>query len=531
MDTKLEPRTVFKHFNEITTRPHPSANQPDVQGNEDPVRQYVVQYAVEHTKASVVFYDAKATNPGRRVIVLSRPGSGRYASSSPVILQAHMDMVYNPVDMRFPLQVAVEPSHGDGTWIKAHDATASQDCTLGADDGIGVATALALLEDESLRDYPIECLFTVQEETDMGGAQNFDLSNLKGQTLLNLDAEDLKVIIYGAAGGCETKYTKSITREKGSDRVARRVSISKLQGGHSGVDINKGYVNAIKALSQTLVRLNRRLTSLVGSDPGIGSYDLCLSSMRRTDVVKSNAIPAAVEAVVVVPKGDRDAFDRSFKAYCETLKAQSRPAEPNFSFDVADPSTNPGDFLDNASTDATLCMLAQIPTGVLAMIPTVPGVVETSSNLYQVWMAPGESQVEIDSSNRSSNERALHALNTLQSSIGTVQGFEVKTSINSYPSWRPNRNSLALEKAEAVYRRTYGDYSATVIHAGLECGTLVSRFAKEGRQLDCVSLGPTIKNPHTPRETLQILAADQKTQTVQQFYNCVHDLIVALLTN
>ncbi|MCP4603574.1 MAG: aminoacyl-histidine dipeptidase [Proteobacteria bacterium] len=204
-DPTFLPESVYKHFLAITQRSHPSANQRDVTGNEDPVREYVNAQAQDIANVTVVHYEKDATEPGQRVIVLSRAGSGSHAEKTPVILQAHMDMVYNPVDMEFPLDVIVHPNPpGEGKWIKAREKN-DRPSTLGADDGIGVATALAILQDENLKDYPLECLFTVQEETNMGGAQNFNLSYLNGRQLLNLDAEDLDIIIYGAAGGCSTQ--------------------------------------------------------------------------------------------------------------------------------------------------------------------------------------------------------------------------------------------------------------------------------------------------------------------------------------
>jgi dipeptidase D len=170
-DTYFEPKTVHDYFMGITQRPHPSANQPGVTGNEDPIRQFVVEQAQLIPGVEVVFYKPDAVEAGERVVVLRRPGAGKYAQQKPVILQAHLDMVYNPADMQFPLNVIPDPGQTEGQWIKARDQR-NIDCTLGADDGIGVATALALLNDNNLKDFPVECLFTVQEETDMGGAKN-----------------------------------------------------------------------------------------------------------------------------------------------------------------------------------------------------------------------------------------------------------------------------------------------------------------------------------------------------------------------
>ncbi|MCP4157278.1 MAG: aminoacyl-histidine dipeptidase, partial [bacterium] len=488
-ETNFKPTAVHDYFIEITKRPHPTANQDDVKGNEDPVREYVVEVA-KQLGVEVVFYEKDATEPGKRVIVLRRPGSGQFAGKTPVILQAHMDMVYNPADMEFPLEVILAPNHTDGKWIKARDKQ-GRDCTLGADDGIGVATALGILKDDSLKEYPIECLFTVQEETDMGGAQNCDVNNLTGDKLLNLDAETLTQIIYGSAGGNETSFAGKVKRmDYPENYVTRKVSISGLKGGHSGVDINKGRVNAFKALGQALARLNSRITQIDEPGGGIGSYDFLVCDIKRNDVIKANAIPAAVEALITLPKEDAKKFDNDFKSYCETLKIQSLRVETGFTYAVEEPEVR-GEPLDENSTNVLLCLLQQIPSGVLDMIPGNPAVVQASSNLFNAVLEDG--MLTISSSNRSSDEEALKIFNDIQCGIGKFFGFEVKTGIHSYPSWEPKITQL-LEDAKNVYMELYkGDYEATVIHAGLECGVLAVRFKEElGRELQAISIGPSI---------------------------------------
>jgi dipeptidase D len=543
-DTSFEPKSVNDYFLGITRNPHPSANQKGVMGNEDPVRKYVVEQAQMIPGVEVVFYKQEATEPGERVIVLRRPGAGEYAQKRPVILQAHLDMVYNPIDMQFPLNIILDTSHNDGKWIKAQDQT-GRDSTLGADDGIGVATALAVLKDENLKDFPIECLFTVQEETDMGGAQNCDLNNLQGETLLNLDAEDLKVIIFGSAGGAETNYTGNITRfDLPEGYISIKVSVSGLTGGHSGVDINKGRLNAIKALNQVLTRLNKRINNLDFTG-NIGSYDMYLYDFERTDIIKANAIPTGAKAIVAVPQDQSESFIEDFNKYCKALKEQYSPIEDNFTYEATKVNVDSKP-LDNKSTDAVLCIISQIATGVISMIPDVPDVVETSSNLYNVEMktivtaevktdletgAKTETKVErecvtIASSNRSSNDSALAALSAIQSNIGKVFNFDVVTGINSYVSWQPDKTSRVFNIASDVYNEYYkGDIKTTVIHAGLECGTLASRFKADKQvSLDCVSIGPTIKNPHTGNETLEI-ESENGDQTVKQFYDCVCEIV------
>ena len=528
MNTALvffEPKAVFDYFMGILQRPHPSANQKNVTANEDPVRRYVVEQARMIPGVNVVFYKPDAVKPGDRVIILRRPGTGKYEHTSPVILQAHLDMVYNPAAMEFPLTASLDTSRRDGKWIKALDRN-NKPSTLGADDGIGVATALALLSDTGLKQYPLECLFTVQEETDMEGAKKCDLKNLTGTTLINLDAEDLNEIVYGSAGGEETNFSAALTRfNYSSDYVNMKISVSGLRGGHSGIDINKGRLNAIKALGQILVRLNKRINNL-DVRGSISCYDLYLQDFKRTDVLKANAIPGSAEAIIAGPRDQADNFKKDFTAYCESMELQCRPVENQFAFSI-EATHAPLQPLDGKSTDAVLCMIAHLPTGAISMIPEVPDVVETSSNLYNV--AIDDNNVVIASSNRSSSESAMNALNALQSSIGTIFNFRVKTGMNRYDSWQPDHESRVLKVTSDVYRKIYGDdVNATVVHAGLECGTLASRFMSEKKKrLDCISIGPTIKNPHTCNETLEIESPDG-IQTVRQFYDCLCEIVRAL---
>ncbi len=530
-DTFFEPTDVCNRFISITQRPHPSADQKGVIGNEDPIREYVISQAREIPGVKIVFYEKNATQPGDRVIVLRRPGSGIYAQRHPVILQAHIDMVYNPVNMAFPLNVIIDSNRaGQGKWIKAQDNNGIPS-TLGADNGLGVATALAILVDDNLKEYPLECLFTVQEETDMGGAQHFDLKNLTGQLLLNLDAEVLNEIIFGSAGGSATEYQGKINRATPpAGYTTLLLSVSGLRGGHSGVDINKGRLNAIKVLAQVLARLDKRITASDINGGGIHSYDLVLYDIKRSDVHKSNAIPAQAEAVIGVPKEKAEQFIADFKTFCAALKTQNLPQEDGFIYTttITSATIQP---MNERSTDNLLCVLQQIPHGVIGMLPDVPGVVETSSNLYGIHI--DGNTITIGSSNRSSRQVSLTALNNLQTNIGTLFQFTVTTDIESYPSWQPNPESRLLDITEEVYSdpQMYGDhYNATVIHAGLECGTIKDRYKNElDIDMDCISIGPTIKDPHSPNESLQIQAVDG-TQTVQKFYDAVSEILARIFS-
>lgn len=207
--------------------------------------------------------------------------------------------------------------------------------TLGADDGIGLATILAILEDKRLKDYPIECLFTVQEEAEVIGAAGFDKNLLEGRTYINLDAENAKNIIYSSVGGCRTQYKGNVTLLTiPSDFITLKLSISGLLGGHSGVNINTGRLNPTKVLSEAIFRLNRRLTNLDSVDKGIKSYNLLLISMKRDEEPNLYKIPSCTSAIIALLGNDNVEFERDFKAYCEALIVQYQLEKSEFVCDV-----------------------------------------------------------------------------------------------------------------------------------------------------------------------------------------------------
>jgi dipeptidase D len=514
-DNYFGPKAVYDHFMAITKLSHPS-------GDENPVRNYVAECAGKIDTVQMTFYEPEAEDPGKRVIVLRRPGSGKYSVSNYVTLQAHMDMVCYPNNDIFPLQVFGYDIEGE-KWIKAGDEKSISDpekgSTLGADDGIGVATALTLLEDENLKDYPLECLFTVEEETTMGGVKGFDKDLLLGRKYINLDAEDAPIIIYGSAGGCDVRYEGTVERSDIEDEfVALNVSVTGLRGGHSGININKGRLNAIKALTEVLIRLNERITNLDVTEEDIASYDLRLVSMKRDEEAKMNSIPSSASAIIVIPQDKKESFVNDFIAYCSALKAFYQPEENKFSWQVCWPGGVLENPLSKLSTDELLCLLQQIPHGIIRMIQEKENVklVETSTNLAGIVI--GEDKVVIQASNRSSNDASMLALKNIQRSVGDCLNYNV-THSDGYPSWQPNESSDLLAKAKDVYCSIYGDEcDANVIHAGLECTYIVQKY---GNKMECISIGPTIVDPHSGGERL-------KASTVEQFYRAVTELIPKL---
>lgn len=515
-DTKLifEPQKVADWFTEIMKLPRGS-------GQEDPLRAAVYTWLTDPSYGiglppDKVYYQAKATEPGKRVIHAIRPGT---RARQPIVLQAHMDMVVvtdpKGVDP-FPLQ----PYYDEDGWLKARGSGGPGILsTLGADDGIGIATALALLQDDDLKDYPIECLFTVQEETDMGGAEFFDTTLLEGRTYINLDDERAGTITYGSAGGFATNYTGPIQRETTNPMPSFvQIVLSGLRGGHSGVDIAKGRPSALKLLVEGLCRVNKRLNDFslpAGAPPE--SYDYRLISLARTDVVKSNAIPTAATAVVALDTADAAPLMDSFQQWLKALQIVYGASEPNMKIGLTLLDKPPADApLTADATDNLLCFLRLVPQGVIAMIPGYsPAVVETSSNVYDLSL--DDTTMAVKTSTRTSNPVLLGSvddhhtpLNEMFRNLGKIYGLTVETGTGWYPAWPPNQDSYLLAVAKQVYGSVYPEPQTSVIHAGLECGWIVSRYDN----MDCIAVGPTIENPHTVDERLD-------TTSVKGFYTAV----------
>ena len=534
----FEPKSVKDIFVDITTKPHCSED-------EDAVRSYVIsvvrKFNEENSdkKITIVHYDEKATDPGERVIVLRREGSEGNADKLPVILQAHMDMVCvkgQDADCDiFPIELNKYQDEREVNWLKGGGSKQDEGTTLGADDGIGVATALAIITNAEGDHGPIECLFTVQEETDMGGARGFDILLLTGVKYINLDSEDYNIITYGSAGGSGATYKITpILKTIPAENTTARITLEGLAGGHSGVNINDGNANAIKVLAQVNSKLRR-------------VKKLDFNIVRFSGGSKSNAIPNSA-SVEITFKSAHHLYD-NLKNWCEEIfrafKKEYRATDPNFAWSV-DKIQNPEKMLDPVSSNNLNDILLDIPHGPLKMMGDRPGIVETSTNLAIVNANtdtnPG--QIEIICSNRSSSDSSLDAVEEMHKAVARLFGIKMFLQLDTvneeevvkdeyvmedsgilifsgrYPAWEPNNDSKLLKMAEGTYCEVYGceNYKVDVIHAGLECGWIVKKFKDAGKEMDCIAIGPTIKTPHTWQERLE-------TDTVKTFYECVTRII------
>jgi len=469
----LEPKLLWKQFDEIRKIPRCSKH-------EEKIREYIINFAKKQNLKTKV---DKAGN-----VVIIKPASKGMENKPTVILQGHMDMVCEKnsnVDHDFtkdPIKLKID---GD---ILTADGT-----TLGADDGIGVATALAILEDNSLKHGPIEGLFTVDEETGLTGAFALESDMITGRIMLNLDSEDFGVITVGCAGGGDSKIELPIKMQPiVGDLISMNVKVSGLRGGHSGVDAHEQRGNAIKILNRLLWKTSRK-------------YDFYLSEIKGGD--KHNAIPREAYANIAIKKPDKDKFISALKTEEKDILEEIKPIDPNLKVEIKEIDAL-DKALDKNSRDTLLNLLHGIPHGVTKMSYDIPGLVETSTNLATV--ATKDNEIEINTSSRSSIKSALQDLRDQIYAIATLTGAKV-TEGKPYPGWKPNLDSKLLKLSKKIFKDMYKEEpKIEAIHAGLETGIIGEKFPG----MDMISIGPTVKYPHSPDEQVYI-------STVDKFYRYV----------
>lgn len=411
------------------------------------------------------------------VRVPARPGG---ESAPTVVLQSHLDIVCER-DSGCPYDAAEGRIHvvRDGDWLRAEGTT------LGADNGIGGAAMMHLAELDDLRRGPLELLFTLDEERGLVGARNLDPALVRGRILLNLDSEDDGILVVGCSGGRGSTLTWTDRREAPSAGWTQaEVRIGGLLGGHSGLEIDKGRLNALRALARVLIAARRdvpfRLSTLGGGD-------------------KTNAIPRESWATLAYAAADEARLRTAIAQSQADLLAQYRGRDDGFTvaFQPAKTGSTAAPFSDEGSS-RLLSMLCAIPCGVLALSPDIPGLVETSNNLG-VIRTSGDA-VEIRCSSRSSVPGSLRDVLDSIHAAARLGGAAIEES-EGYPGWKPNMSSRVLEVSRKTFERIYERPPAvTAIHAGLECGLIGERIA----DMDMLSLGPEIKGVHAPGERVQI---------------------------
>ena len=479
--TQLNPEQVWRYFDEILKVPRPSKK-------EEKIVQYLLDFATKN--------NLQATMDEVGNVLIKKPAFPGKEKVPTVVLQTHMDMVCEKnSDKEFDFENdPIEAIIGD-EWVTANGTT------LGADDGIGIAAQLALLSSENIKHGPIECLFTVDEETGLSGAFALKSGFFEGKILLNLDSEDEGEIFIGCAGGIDTIATFRYTKEQtpfGS--VAFKIKVSGLTGGHSGDDIHKGLGNANKILARFLYQeFNSLQVALVDFDGG---------NLR-------NAIAREAVAWIVIPASHRDQFQIDFEQFEKAVMEEYLKTEPNLEMYIT-PTETPYQVMNHSTARNLLNALVACPHGVLEMSPRMPGMVETSTNLASVKFLPFN-EIIVTTSQRSEIEsRKLLAANMVEATF-RLAGATVEHS-DGYPGWTPNPDSEILKVAVESYRRLF-DTEPIVrsIHAGLECGLFLQKYPG----LDMISIGPTIKGAHSPSERINI-------ETTDKFWKHLVDILETL---
>lgn len=461
---ELKPKAVFDYFAEINKVPRPSKHE-----------EKMIAYLKGFADANGLSF--KTDEAGN--VLIAKPATPGMEDRPTVVLQGHMDMV---CEKRSDCEIDFEndpiETYIDGEWMRAKGTT------LGADDGIGVALAMAILTDKSIKHGPIECLFTRDEETGLTGAFAIQPGFMTGKYLINLDSEDEGEIFIGCAGGVNTDIEFEYYAESMPENyVAMKVVVDKLTGGHSGDDINKNRANANKLLARFLYDIS-------------GKYDVKLCSIDGGNL--HNAIPRHAEAVIAIPDSQKHEIRSEFNIFAAAIQDEYHTTEPTAEF-VMESVELPETTIDDITASNLIAALNAVHNGVYEWSQDIPNFVETSSNLASVKM-PEEGKIKIVASQRSSTKSQLDAVCNVVASAFSLAGADVLIN-EGYPGWKPNPNSALLQLAVDKYKELFGkEPKVRAIHAGLECGL----FSEKYPGLDMVSFGPTLRGVHSPDEKLLI---------------------------
>jgi dipeptidase D len=467
----LKPELVWKYFAEISRIPRGSKN-------EAAATQYILDTAKK------LGLQAKSDEFGN--VVVRKPASANRQHVRSIALQSHLDMVCEKNKdtihdfLKDPIELVRK-----GNFLMANGTT------LGADNGIGVATNLAVMDDRSLEHGPLEFLFTVDEETGLTGASNLSPEMLESKVLLNLDSEEEGEITVGCAGGKDTMGTWKLHFEPAPANLkAMQVKVTGLKGGHSGIETDKGRGNAVKIMNRTLLALGQngaRLSTIDGGD-------------------KHNAIPRECDSVVLIPPRKIKKAKSIVGNMCATIKAEIATVDPDLLIELIE--INPGNILKvmRKSEQQRLCKtIAAIPHGVIKMSADIPGLVETSTNLAVIKTQ--EESVRIVTSQRSSVASEIEEIVDAVSSVLELGGASVENT-HGYPGWKPDLDSPVLKIAKSAYQALFGkEPIVKAIHAGLECGVIGECIPG----MDMISFGPTLEAVHSPDERIHI-------DTVEKFW-------------
>lgn len=474
---KLDPTIVWSYFREILEIPRPSKK-------EEKIVEYLLNFGKSHNLETL-------QDEVGNVLIRKAATNGMQDRKS-VVLQSHIDMVCEKNSDKVhdfdndPIESLIENG-----WVTANGTT------LGADDGIGIAAQLAILASNEIAHGPVECLFTIDEETGLTGAFGLQSDFLESSILLNLDSEDDGQIFIGCAGGQDTlawlPYDKVDIPE---GYKSFKIMVSGLKGGHSGDEINQNRGNANKILNRFLwVNLKEFEIKLNNFDGG---------NLR-------NAIAREAFAIIMVPNDKSDELKTKISVFEKDVRAEYHISEPDLKISI-DNSKDPEFVVDNESTEELLNAIYACPHGVIAMSQDIEDFVETSTNLASVKFQADE--VLITTSQRSSIESAKYDISAMVASVFKLAGGRIEHS-DGYPGWKPNANSKIVAQTVEAYERLFNQKPEVLaIHAGLECGLIGDKYPN----MDMTSYGPTIKRAHSPDEKIEI-------ETVDKFWKLTLDIL------
>ncbi len=461
----LEPTNVWQHFETICKIPRPSKK-------EGKITKYLTDFAESKN------LEYKQDNAGN--VIIRKTATPGYENKPWVVLQSHVDMVCEKnsnIGHNFDKDPIIPVIKGE--WVHALGTT------LGADNGIGMAAQLAILQATNLEHGPLECLFTIDEETGLTGAFKLERDFVKGRILLNLDSEDDGELFIGCAGGIDTTATFSYQQvETEKDHASFKISVTGLTGGHSGDDIGKGRGNANKILTRLLWNFEKM-------------FEIRLAQINGGNL--RNAIAREAFAAFSIPKRYKPSMIALFKELIDKIKEELKTNEPNLKVDLEE--KNIIDYLIDLETQQNLLnALYACPHGVVAMSPDIPNLVETSTNLASIKMTPTE--IIVATSQRSSLESGKQDISDMVKAVFSLAKAKVKTG-DGYPGWKPNVNSPIMATMKQAHKNLFGtEPKVLAIHAGLECGLIGEKYPG----IDMISYGPTIRGAHSPDERVHIPA-------------------------
>ena len=456
----LNPQCIWKNFYALTQVPRPS-------GHLERIQQFLLEFAKQ---AGVEAFKDPADN-----IVMRKPATPGMENRKGVILQAHMDMVPQKTpESTHNFEIDPIETWIDGDWVKAKGTT------LGADNGMGVAAIMAVMEAKDMQHGPIEALITADEETGMFGANALPAGELHGDILMNLDSETWGKFVIGSAGGIDVTASlgyKEVETDK--DDVAVKVTVKGLRGGHSGLEIHEGRANANKLMARIVL-------------DAIDEFEGRLCTWHGGNM--RNAIPFKAETVLTLPKENLEVFKETINDWKESFNDEYKIIEPQGIEVIVEDTPAPAMQMPIEIQDNLVCAIHACHDGVIRMIPSYPDVVETSSNLAIIDIADGDAKIQILA--RSSREDMKDYVVDTLTCCFLMAGMKVETA-GSYGGWDPNPDSEVLHHLLRTYKEMFGeDGIIQVDHAGLECSIILGKYP----HLDVVSFGPTMRSPHTTTE-------------------------------